>query len=52
MQNSGTFTFLIHGYFLNTGTFLFAELYCITDVEDQTAIAVMATDTYVLVNIC
>ena len=27
VQKSGTVTFLIHGYFLNMGTFLFAELY-------------------------
>ena len=27
VQNSGTLTSLIHGYFLNMGTFLFAELY-------------------------
>ena len=27
VQNSGTLTFLIHGYFLNMGTLLFVELY-------------------------
>ena len=27
VQNSGTLTFLIHGYFLDMGTFLPAELY-------------------------
>ena len=30
VQNSGTLTFLIHGYFLNMGTFLLADLYGIS----------------------